>query len=471
MAVTPALPERNRIITANRDDYGEIYPQLTFLDPQAAVMAERRRAELLAALGSQLQSACGGTKLYTRQLAPGCVRCIEGRWSCLFINGRCNLNCFYCPGRQNETGLPTTNTIDFHSPADYVSYLDQFDFRGMSLSGGEPLLTPGRTLAFLRAAKNKFGARLHTWLYTNGSLLTQDLLNKLRDAGLDEIRFDIGAVNYSLEKPLLAVGTIPDVTVEIPAVPEEVELLKAKLIEMADQGISFLNLHQLRLTAYNHPRLVGRPYTYLHGEKITVLESELAALEIIRHSIEKNIRLPVNYCSFVYKHRYQKAAARIRGSGYMIKPCEATTAAGYVRALTLNGEPEQLGRIAEHLSRQQLPPESWVLNAAGRQLSFAAELWQQIDFTDLTLAISYAITPVLAAVSYRNPFRQLQLPSGRKMVVERNRVAGFELRGSDIVKYFQWITQASDGQARLPDQPLRDILSYEQLRTGLQDYF
>ncbi len=39
---------------------------------------------------------------------------------------------------------------------------------------------------------------MHVWLYTNGTLATVDILTQLRDAGLDEIRFDIGATDYNL---------------------------------------------------------------------------------------------------------------------------------------------------------------------------------------------------------------------------------------------------------------------------------
>ena len=183
MAVTAAQSERDRIIAANRDEYGSTYPLLTFPSAAEADTASQRRNKLLEALAGELHTACGGSKLFTGQLSPGCRICTEGRWSCLFINGRCNKSCFYCPGSQDETGLPTTNNLDFHSPADYAGYLEQFDFCGMSLSGGEPLLTPGRSLAFLRAAKNRFGDRLHTWLYSNGSLVTVDILKSLRDAG------------------------------------------------------------------------------------------------------------------------------------------------------------------------------------------------------------------------------------------------------------------------------------------------
>jgi len=68
------------------------------------------------------------------------------------------------------------------------------------------------------------------------------------------------------------------VTVEIPAVPEEVERLKGLLPRLCELGVTRLNLHQLRLTAHNAEQMLPHGYTYLHGDQPTVLESELAGL-------------------------------------------------------------------------------------------------------------------------------------------------------------------------------------------------
>ncbi len=463
--------QHSRLIEANRREYGEFYPALTFLSPHAAEAATDRRAALLAELAGRIELGCGGTKLDMRRLSPGCRICAAGEWSCLFINGRCNARCFYCPSRQDETGLPGTNTVTFRSPADYVAYLEQFGFRGMSLSGGEPLLTPGRSLGFLKAAKKHFGDKLHTWLYTNGTLVDRDLLLRLRDAGLDEIRFDIGAVNYSLEKAAQAVGLIPTVTVEIPAVPEKRELLRTKMAEMADRGIRHLNLHQLRLTPYSQPRFAKRPYNYLHGEKVTVLESELTALELICYGLDAGIDLPVNYCSFVFKHRHQKAAARRRGASLMGKSYESVTAAGYLRSMALGGEAEQLDSVAEHLRSLGRDNTRWAFLPAKRTLHFAPELVSHIDFTGCALIISYADTAILEKVSYRNPFKELKLPSGRKIVAERSPVAEFVLEGVEARAFLRdYLTPgvSPEGQSHTG---LKSLHAYEYLAEGLQEYF
>ena len=327
----------NELIDANRREYGRHYDFLEFIAPRQAAAAQAEREELLAWLRVNAEFGCNDTKVDSRRLAPGCRTCAAGGWSCLFINGRCNASCFYCPTSQDDTGDPLTNGIPFAAAEDYAEYVARFGFTGASISGGEPLLTLDRTLAYLDAVRRRCGTAVHLWMYTNGTLLTREIAGELRSAGLGEIRFDIGATGYNLSKLQLAVGIIPTVTVEIPMVPEDEELLSGKLAEMAEVGVQHLNLHQLRLTPHNLRHLAGRDYTFVHGESVTVLESELAALRLVRRAIESGIDLPVNYCSFPYKRRFQHAAARRRGIPLVRSDGETVTEAGYLRSPVAGG--------------------------------------------------------------------------------------------------------------------------------------
>jgi len=473
--MTESLSEerRRRLVAANRDEYADSYSLLAFADEAARQRAGERRREILAALSGQAGTGCRGSKLDMRRLSPGCRLCAEGAWSCLFINGRCNARCFYCPTSQEETGLPTTNTVTFRNPADYVAYLERFGFRGASFSGGEPLLTPDRTLSFLAAAKRRFGDRLHTWVYTNGTRVDRDILLRLRDAGLDEIRFDIGAVGYSLGPASLAVGLIPTVTVEIPAVPEETGQMKELMVRMAGIGIDHLNLHQMRLTPHNLPHLSGRPYTFLHGEKVTVLESELTALELLRHSLDRGIDLPVNYCSFVYKNRWQRATARRRGGEAVKKGHEDLTDAGYIRTLALAGDSENLARQAATLQAAGVPEGSWNIGRGGDRLFFSAALWPLLDFCSCRLRVAYAETVMRESVSYRTAFSEVTLATGKKVVFERwTTQPETELAGNEI-EYFAALFLEGEGENLRAGETGRwaGMHGCEYLPAGLQEYF
>lgn len=463
---------RERLIAKNRQEYGDFYGELRFLSAPEAEQAVARRQELVTALSGRVESGFGGTKLDCNNLSPGCRICGEGGWSCLFINGRCNVRCFYCPTSQEEVGLPTTNTVEFRTPADYVAYLERFGFSGASISGGEPFLTFPRSLAFVAAIKKRFGAAMHVWLYTNGTLVDGEKLRRLQDAGLDEIRFDIGATAYRLDPLRPAVGTIPTVTVEIPAIAEDLELLKGKMVEMRDTGVNHLNLHQLRLTPYNLPKLLPRGYRYLHGEKVTVLDSELAALELLHYAIDRQIGLPVNYCSFVFKNRYQGLAARRRNASFLIKPFETLTANGYIRTLTLLGSPEAVARQVEIFRKKGSGSDLWAAGSSRERLVFSPLLWPLVDWSEFRLLIGYAACRQLPDVSYRNPFVTVKVTDSKQIIIERGRAVGdIELSGDEAARFASFFLANAPPPADLPEGPLAELAGFEQVAEGLQDYF
>jgi len=401
---------QQQLIDSNRLEYGLQYDLLTFANSEQLVAASAERKELLLWLDQHACFGYAGTKMDCNSLSPGCRCCGDGSWSCLFINGRCNGHCFYCPTAQDEDGPPVTNGIAFTSPEEYAAYVAALKFSGVSISGGEPLMTPDLTLAYLSAVRKRCGDGIHLWLYTNGTLLTTDLCSRLRDAGLNEIRFDLGAVRYNLKKLRLAIGRIQTVTVEIPAVPEDEELLKLKMVEMAETGVNHLNLHQMRLTPYNFGQLMERGYTFLHGEKVTLLESELCALRSLRFGLEQGIPLPVNYCSFPYKRRFQHAAARRRAALTVCASGEIVTEPGYLRTLSASG-------------------------------------------------VRYCEAVLLQNPSYRYPFEKIVLETGRSLYLER-RPQTPELELSDAER-----TALEAGQ--LPERLAR----FERIDTGLADYF
>ncbi|MGD0585521.1 MAG: radical SAM protein [Oryzomonas sp.] len=399
-----------RQIESNRREYGHKYDLLTFAGPEQLVAAAAERKELLHWLDQRAGFGYAGTKVDCNGLSPGCRRCGEGSWSCLFINGRCNGQCFYCPTAQDDDGPPVTNGLAFTSPEEYAAYVAVLGFSGVSISGGEPLMTPDLTLAYLSAVRKRCGDGVHLWLYTNGTLLTAELCNRLRDAGLDELRFDLGAVRYNLKKLRLAVGCIPTVTVEIPAIPEDEGLLKRKMLEMAEAGVNHLNLHQMRLTPYNFGPLTERGYVFIHGEKVTLLESELCALRMVRFGLEHGIPLPVNYCSFPYKWRFQQAAARRRAALAVCASGEVVTEPGYLRTLSTTG-------------------------------------------------VRYWVAALLDNPSYSYPFEKIMLETGRALYVER-RPLTLELELSD-----------TERTALEADRPPERVAGFERIEIGLAEYF
>ena len=462
---------REALVQANRDEYGPKAADLSWITPEQAEAAESERARLLQAAGPDLIQACRGTKPHLGPLSPGCRICSQGDWSCLFINGRCNCRCFYCPSPQDETGLPTTNRLTFARAADYADYTGSLGFSGVSISGGEPLLTFERSRTFIETVRRRRGGALHIWLYTNGVLLTRDKLLRLRDAGLKEIRFDISAVGYDLEKVALAADLMDCVTIEIPAIPEDFDRLAALLPEIKALGVRHLNLHQLRLTPHNLSCFTNRNYTFLHGEKVTVLESELSALKLLVHARTHTIGLPINYCSFAYKNRYQGTAVRRRHALHLVKGHESVTESGYIRTLALWGDPEPIEAQAQRFAAMAEASGKWSLSGNGERLYFHPELIARLDPAAGNLKMGYAQAVLQSHISYRHPFREIRINPRIKLFFERQPcVRDFPLSGELLGA----LTPPGAG-VPVSGAPLareyEAIRDYEQIRPGLQAYF
>jgi pyruvate formate-lyase activating enzyme-like uncharacterized protein len=166
----------------------------------------------------------------------------------------------------------------------------------------------------------------------------------------------------------------------------------------------------MRLTPYNFDQLTVRGYTFLHGEKVTVLESELCAFRIVRFGLEHNIPVPVNYCSFPYKRRFQHAAARRRSAMAICAANEKVTEPGYLRTFSSSG-------------------------------------------------VRYSEAVLLQNPSYRYPFEKITLETGRALYLERRPVAP-EIEMSD-----DEMTGLSDGL--VPESVIR----FEKIECGLAEYF
>jgi pyruvate formate-lyase activating enzyme-like uncharacterized protein len=406
-----------------REEYAEAYDTMTWLTPEKAILATRTRAGLIRDIfnhvGNGPEWRFAGTKLTTHGISPGCRFCGQGEWSCLFINGVCNARCFYCPSAQDQKAYPMTSTLEFRTPEDYVTYVEKFDIQAVSFSGGEPFLTFDRVVQYLKALRAKISRPLYIWMYTNGLLVTEDKLKLLADIGLDEIRFDISADGYRLDALKKAVGVIPQVTVEIPAIPEDQENTRQVIRQLYDQGVDFLNLHQLRCTPFNLPKLIRRGYTFLHGPKVTVLETELTALELIRYTLDQRIALPVNYCAFTFRHQFQRAGAFKRNARLIKASHQGITATGHIRTLSVFGDPAAVLRIHQHLQDSEPDKGLWEISSKGDRLKFHETLWSEIDFTDLTLEVSYTVTSLKSHVSLRHAFKEIPLNWGKKVVIEK----------------------------------------------------
>jgi pyruvate formate-lyase activating enzyme-like uncharacterized protein len=455
-------------------EYGRYYPLIDWVDKTTADRLNKKKKALLNKLVPFVESGCNKTKPDVSSLAPGCRLCAAGQWSCLFINGMCNANCFYCPAPQMDEGLPQSNGLHFETPGAYVAYVKNFGFKAVSISGGEPLMSFERSLAYLRAVKQEFGNKIHVWMYTNGILATMKKLKILRDAGLDEIRYDIGATNYNLKYLKLAIGIIPVVTVEIPAVPDEIERLKTLVGELATLGVNYLNLHQMRMTKHNMPEFVERGLLISHGKRATVPESEITALKIMLHVKQCGIDLPVNYCSYAYKDRYQHATSRYRQAKYIKEDYEDVTSNAYIRSMALQGDKQALTRCIQ-LLREIRPGWEWYHDQESGSLFLnMAALKSVNECKNLNLIVEYHNTRIRKSHDPAYTARTVFLDKETQLYIERRpEGAGIFIEYNDIPEFLMLISEGVQ-KIVLPVEKIKTcypVIYHEFIESGLPDYY
>lgn len=226
---------------------------------QKAYQAKFRRQARI----KQLLYHAGGHCAHIGKLSPGCYGCfVPDDFERNIVAGvKCNLNCPYCylkiprePGKNEQLVLMRDILRNSH--------LKGYNPTRMSFSGGgEPLLYLGQVAAFMKLFKDiekKTGKNPWYYLYTNGVLASESALKKLQQMGLDEIRFHLGASNFSeavyknLQK---AVKYFKAVSVETPAWPPHRKKLFAMLKRINDIGVKHLNLGEVEVTAYNYDNI------------------------------------------------------------------------------------------------------------------------------------------------------------------------------------------------------------------------
>ncbi len=123
-----------------------------------------------------------------RYVAPGCTLCREGAKLVLFVTGRCDRGCWYCPLSAERKGTDRVWANDREVTDDDALLAEArvMSALGTGVTGGDPLLALDRVVRYCRLLKETFGPDHQVHLYT-GRAPTDDELDAL--VGLvDEIR-------------------------------------------------------------------------------------------------------------------------------------------------------------------------------------------------------------------------------------------------------------------------------------------
>lgn len=223
--------------------------------------AYRRKFERQRAI-ENLEYHASGHCVHIGKLSPGCYSCFapDPARRNISVGEKCNLKCPYCFFSVDQRKIKEKNWIrNFKLRILRESARPNYNPSAFSFTGfGEPLLYVDVITALMRFfhdLEKYMKAKPWYYLYTNGILADSDMLLRLKDLGFDEIRFHLGASNFSrkaYQNLTQAVNCFKVVTVETPSWPPHRKKLFEMLPIINDIGVKHLNLGEIEVTKCNY---------------------------------------------------------------------------------------------------------------------------------------------------------------------------------------------------------------------------
>ena len=143
-------------------------------------------------------------------------------------------------------------------------------------------------------------AGVYQHMYTNGTLCTPENLRALGEAGLDELRFNLGATDCS-DRVISAIAEarrhIPAVGIETPMTPRFLEAFQARKREILATGLDFMNLAELHLNPNNVENYEGEPMYVSRLGYLSPIWSRDLTLTFMREAAEEAWPCAVHDCS------------------------------------------------------------------------------------------------------------------------------------------------------------------------------
>jgi hypothetical protein len=257
-----------------------------------------------------------GEIVYLGALSPGCQACKDGVWDCIFTTMRCDLDCEFC---YSPHAIPRdyAGSVFGTTPEQIAENHARTHIAGISFSGGEPFVDVQKLFDWVAWFTSRRQDKYY-WVYSNGLLADEESLRWLGELGVDEIRFNTAATGYDhptvMGNLASAARFIPNVTVEIPAIPERASKLLSCLADWCALGVKFLNLHELIYEpGTNSASMSGARQAIItadgHRTEINP-ESRALTLAVMKRVQDENLPLSVNDCSMQSKIRQLRGRRR-----------------------------------------------------------------------------------------------------------------------------------------------------------------
>ena len=235
----------------------------------------------------------------------GCRSCLLGTGlSAVRKTNRCNLACKFCydygqlesiepigedlweigGGRYREEDLPLLLSLQKKPTGIAYVYL-------------EPFMEIEKYYGIIRRFHQ---AGVHQHMYTNGVKANEENLRALGEAGLDELRFNLGATGAAdqvIEAMAAAKKYIPRVGIETPMTREFYKVLTEKKEKILSTGIDFMNCAELPLNDNNLNNYAGEPMYFCRMGYLSPIISRDLTLQVMKTAAEEEWPIVVHDCS------------------------------------------------------------------------------------------------------------------------------------------------------------------------------
>ncbi len=258
--------------------------------------------------GIQGLKTLGGRSHYVgnaKRFPKGCKSCLMGSGlSAIRRTNKCNITCKFCYnyGELDQIapvgeGLWEIGGTKFYE-RDIPLLLDiQPKPTGISYVYLEPFMEIEKYYGIISIFHS---AGIHQHLYTNGLLATEETLKALGDAGLDEIRFNLGASacnDQVIQNIAIAKKYIPQVGIETPMTRSFFDGFMKKKDAILATDLDFINCAELHLNPNNLGNYMGENmYMYRLGYLSPIISHDLT-LALMKMADDEAWDLIIHDCS------------------------------------------------------------------------------------------------------------------------------------------------------------------------------
>lgn len=275
---------------------------------QIELAVEREQNKLL----SEIKNLKGvGTEPRSLYVGPddlfpqGCRSCLLGSGlSAVRKTNRCNANCPFCYdyGVLNQIppigeGLWEIGGTRFREEDLPALFSIQKKPTGISYVYLEPFMEIEKYYGVIRRFSE---AGIWQHMYTNGINANRENLKALGEAGLNELRFNLGASRCSdrvIDAMAIAAEYIPAVGIETPMTPEFYDLFTEKKDRILSTGIRFMNCAELHLNENNLGNYMGDNMYFYRMGYLSPIYSRLLTLRLMKTASDEGWPIVVHDCS------------------------------------------------------------------------------------------------------------------------------------------------------------------------------